>query len=343
MRSSDAVVITGASSGIGRATALHLARRGARLVLAARGADTLEALAEECVRRGASSAVAVPTDVSDADAVERLGARAAVENGRIDVWINVAGVASYASFLDHPLEHVRRVLEVNVMGVVHGSQVALRRFRGQGYGTLITVSSLLGEVAQPYNAAYSMSKAAVRSLGGSLRSELALAGERGIHVVTVLPATIDTPFFRRHAANLTGRPVLAMPPVYPPEKVAAAIVAAIRAPRAEVVVGTLGKLLTGQHRITPRAVERLLAAQTRRFQLGPQFRRGSASRHGSGGAAARTDGTLFATLDDPAAASVTDGWRGGSRTALRTAASAASVVVPAVLLLRQSIRRMRQG
>ena len=223
MRSEDpVVVITGASSGIGRATALRFARKRARLVLAARSSDALEALAKECRKRGAK-AIAVPTDVTDPEAVQALAARAVEEFGRLDVWVNNAAVSVFGRITDVPLRDFQRVLDVNVSGYVHGARAALPQLREQGSGVLINVSSIVGEIAQPYTAAYSMSKAAVRALGVSIRSELRLDGITGIKVCTVMPATIDTPFFQ-HAANYTGRQVVAMPPVYGPQRVACAIV-----------------------------------------------------------------------------------------------------------------------
>lgn len=293
------VVITGASSGIGRASALLFARRGARLVLAARGRAALDSLVEECRSLGAE-AVAVPTDVSDAEAVDRLATRAITEFHRIDVWVNNAGISSFATLADSPLDDIRRVLDVNIMGVVHGTRAALRVMKRQERGVIIDVASLLGEVPQPYTAAYSASKAAVRSIAASVRSELALEGHRRIHVSTVLPATVDTPFFW-HAANRTGRPALAMPPVYSPQRVAKAIVGAAENPEPEIVVGKLGRLMKAQHRITPRVVDGLLAAETERLQLGPDAHIPS------------TDGAIFRPGDDPRDPAVEGGWHGRSR------------------------------
>lgn len=270
-------------------------------MLASRRQEALDRLAEECRRHGAE-AVGVATDVADADQVDRLAIRAIAEYGRIDVWINGVGISSFAALADAPLADVRRVLDVNIMGVVHGARTALRVMRRQGAGRIIDVASLLGEVPQPFTAPYSASKAAVRSIDSSIRSELALAGERRIHVTTILPATVDTPFFR-HAANRTGRAPLAMPPVYSPQRVAAAIVSAAEArrPAREVSVGKIGRLMKAQHRLTPRAVDGLLAAQTDVLQLGP------------GGTAPSTDGTIYRPDDDPSEPAVQGGWGGRSR------------------------------
>ncbi|MFF1574185.1 SDR family NAD(P)-dependent oxidoreductase [Leifsonia sp. NPDC058292] len=323
--SAGAIVITGASSGIGRATALRLARRGTSLVLVSRREDALGALAEQCRSRG-GAAVAVAADVSDAEAVEAVAIRAVVEYGRIDAWVNCAAVATYGHLESVPLEEFQHVIDVNVMGVVNGTRSALRRMIPQGSGVIVNIASILGVVPQPYGAAYSVSKAAVRALGASARSELALRHERDVHVVSILPATIDTPFFR-HAANHTGRQVRALPPVYPPELVARRIESALRRPhRPERVVGLLGRALVRQHRRTPRVIEGQVALQTELTNLSP-------TRGGENGS-----GTLF-TTDASAEASVTGGWHGRSKTALRTAIGTAAAVALGMWMLRRVGKR----
>jgi short-subunit dehydrogenase len=317
------VVITGASSGVGRATALRFASKGAHVVVAARRAQALETLAAEC-RRAGVEALAVPTDVTDAGAVDDLARRAVARFGRIDVWVNDASVALFAPFLDAPLADVRRVLDVNVMGYVHGARAALAQMELQGEGVLINVASVVGEVPQPYTSAYSMSKAAVRALGTSLRSELLLAHDSDIKVVTVLPATIDTPFFR-HGANYTGREPVPMPPVYSPQRVARAIVDAARAPRREVVVGPAGRQFALQHKVVPGTTEGMMALQVDRTQL---------SRHN---AAPDTTGNLYVPSPEPRDAEVEGGWNGRRRTAGRRLA-VAGVGVGAALVLRRVLR-----
>jgi NAD(P)-dependent dehydrogenase (short-subunit alcohol dehydrogenase family) len=251
-------VVTGASSGIGRATALALARRGARLVLVARDAEALGEVAVECTSLGATAAV-VPADVTDAAAVDRAAEIAVERFGRLDAWVNAAAVIAFGSFLDVPLADTRRVLDVNVMGAVHGCRAALPRMIERNRGVVVTVSSILGVIAQPYGSSYAMSKFALRGLGGSLREELRLAGVRGVKVCTVLPAAIDTPIWR-DAANHTGRRPRAIPPVYAPERVARIIVDQIRFPRREVVAGgLLGRALLAQYKVSPGSAERLLA------------------------------------------------------------------------------------
>src|SRR5690348_10382554 len=156
------VVVTGASSGIGRAAALLLAEKGAHTVLVARRAAELDAVAAECDRRAgfAGSALGVPADVTDCAAVDRVAARAVERFGRIDGWVNSAGVTGFGPLLDVPLSDVEQIFRVNVMGTVHGARAALPRMVEQGHGVLVNLSSLLGAVAPPLAAPYAMTKSA---------------------------------------------------------------------------------------------------------------------------------------------------------------------------------------
>jgi short-subunit dehydrogenase len=309
MRVRDSVVvITGASSGIGRATAVAFAAKGAAVVLAARRAAALEEVARECERAGAAGAAAVPTDVTDDEAVRQLARTAVDRFGRIDVWVNNAAVTAFSPFQELPLEDFRRIIDVDVMGYVHGARAALPYLREQGSGVLVNVSSVVAAVPQPYTHAYSMSKAAIRALSTSLRQELRLDGARGVKVCTVMPATIDTPFFD-HTANYTGRKAKAMPPVYAPERVARTIVDLVRVPRREVVVGPMGRNLLLQSKVAPGLTERLMQVQVDRMHL---YRTKPA---------AATHGNLFEPA--PGTGSVHGGWHGRRRTALRRAASGA--------------------
>jgi short-subunit dehydrogenase len=316
------VVITGASSGIGRATALRFAAKGARLVLAARGAESLEVVARECRKRGAK-AIAVPADMTDVAKVEELAARAVKEFGRLDVWVNNAAVGAFGLLTEIPPNDFQRVLDVNISGYVNGARAALPRLRAQGSGTLINVASIVSEIPLPYSAAYSISKAAVRALSVSLRSELTREGVDGVHVCTVLPATIDTPFYQ-NAANYTGRRPMAMPPVYTPERVAKAVVGLVDHPRRETVAGGLaGRLLVLQHKVAPGAVEAATARQVDTRQL---------SRRQS---APLTSGNLHRASQAIRKPSTGGGWHGRRRTAQRFAGTAAVLAAAAVALRKR--------
>lgn len=259
------VVITGASSGIGRATATRLARQGANLVLAARRGHELEAVAAECREHGAGCLV-VPTDVADEDAVQRLADRALGEFGRIDVWINDAAVSAFGPFEATPPEVYRRVIETNLFGCIHGTRAALRRFRDRGRGTVINVGSVVSHLPQPWASAYVVSKHGILALDRCIRQELQLQGERDIHVVTILPSTIDTPLFD-NAANYTGRRVVPMPPINDPDLVAQAIEGAIRRPRREIPVGRASRSGEIMARFVPGTAERVMAEQVDRKHL----------------------------------------------------------------------------
>ncbi|MEU6075552.1 SDR family oxidoreductase [Micromonospora sp. NPDC047074] len=261
------VVLTGASSGIGTATAYALARHGTAVVLAARSGPALERVAERCRELG-GQALAVPTDVTDLAAVERLAARAVAEFGRIDGWVNNAAVGTVGLFDEIPMAEFRRVLEVNLLGAAYGTRAALPQLSAAGGGVLVNNASVLAEVAMPYQSAYNASKHGIRGLADTVRQEMRVTGRGNISICTVLPASIDTPFFR-HTANHTGREVLPPPPVYPPEVVAETIVRLLRRPKREAYAGGTARLIGLQWRLAPAFAERALGWYARRTQFGP--------------------------------------------------------------------------
>jgi NAD(P)-dependent dehydrogenase (short-subunit alcohol dehydrogenase family) len=270
------VVITGASSGIGAATALALAQRGARLVLAARGEHPLREVAENCVRLGAE-ALPVPTDVADPDQVERLAVTAEERFGRIDAWVNGAAVAMYGRLLDAPLPELRRAVDVDLFGYLYGARAAVPRMRAAGGGVLVMISSVLGETAVPYLGAYNISKHALIGLADTLRQDLRADGVSEISVCSVLPGSVDTPLFQQ-AANRVGRLARPLPPVNSPAQVAERIVRLIESPRRQVYVGRGAAVLSWQRRLAPGVTERLLG----RYARWGQFVRGRLTRPTTG-------------------------------------------------------------
>jgi short-subunit dehydrogenase len=299
------VVITGASSGIGRATALDCAREGGRLVLAARRAEALEDVARECRELG-GDAIAVATDVTDEHAVQQLAHRAVERFGCIDVWVNNAGVTLFARFEEAPPEAYRRVIETNLFGYIHGARAVLPWFRKQGRGVLINNASIVGKTASPYVSAYVLAKFAIVGFSESLRQELL---DSSIEVCTILPASIDTPLFQ-HAANYTGRAVKPLNPVYDPELVASAIVRCAKRPRREVFVGNAGRRLVMMKTFAPALGERRTARKVERdhFQNRPS---------------PRSEGNLFAPMPGTG---VTGGWRQASASLGRLAVGTLAVV-----------------
>ncbi|OUM45612.1 SDR family NAD(P)-dependent oxidoreductase [Arthrobacter sedimenti] len=290
MRAAGTVVITGASSGIGRATARLFAAGGARLVLAGRDADTLEAVAAECRDRGAA-VLAVPTDVGSEDDVERLADAAVQRFGSIDVWVGNASLYSFGTFEQTPSEVFDRIIEVNLLGQVYGARAALRVFRRQGRGVLVSVASVYSRITSPLVSPYVTSKFGLLGFLEVLRMETRDAPD--IHVCAVLPATIDTPI-HQHAANYTGRPVRPLPPVVDPVRVARAIVRVSHRPRRLTQVGRVQSMFVYARALAPAVYEPAVAVAYRALAL-------------KKGSLPPAPGNLFEA--DRKATGVTGGWR----------------------------------
>ena len=249
------IVITGASSGVGRAAAVAFARCTPKLVLAARRPEALEEVAAECRESGAAVLV-VQTDVTSADAMQQLAKAAFGFGGRIDVWVNNAGVLAAGAFDQTPIDIHDQVIRTNLMGYVHGAHAVLPYFKQQKEGILINNISVGGWMPVPYGAAYSASKFGLRGFSEALNGEL--SGWPHIHVCELYPAFLDTPGIQ-HAANYTGRHLKPAPPVYDPVRVADAMVNLAVHPRRKTIVGAAATALRIGHFLFPGLIVSLTA------------------------------------------------------------------------------------
>lgn len=270
------VVITGASSGIGRATALAFAAEGANLVLAARGREALQELAAACEAQGAEALV-VPTDVSDSQAMRTLAHAAITRFDCIDVWINNVGVGAVGAFDTTPMGAHRRVIESNLIGHMNGAHAVMPHFRARRQGTLINMISVGGWAAAPYAAAYTASKFGLRGFSEALRAEVTDLAE--VYVCDVYPTFVDTPGMS-HGANYTGKQLRPPPPLVDPRRVAAVMVSLSKSPRAVTTVGSVALPARLAQTFAPRftgiVARRLMDLALGRAQAAP-----------------RTDGNLF--------------------------------------------------
>jgi short-subunit dehydrogenase len=258
-------VVTGASSGIGRGVVERPGQLHANVVLAARRTNELEKVAATISASG-GRALVVTTDVSSSEQMERLAAQAVQRFGRIDVWINNAGIGAVGPFDAIPLADHSRLIDVNLKGVIYGSHIAMRQFRLQRSGVLINVGSVESEQPMAYHASYSASKAGVLSLGRALNEELRLARlAPAVSVVTVMPWATDTPFFT-HTANYSGG-TAREPAMDDPSKPVNAIVWVSLHPKEELSVGWKAKLTYAGHRIAPDVNEVLSADMSQHWQI----------------------------------------------------------------------------
>ena len=244
------IVITGASSGIGLVTAKDAARKGAVVVLAARNEHDL-ATAVNDIRREGGRAIHVTADVADPEQVDAIADAAIREFGRIDTWVNNAAVSMYGRVTELTLEDMRRQMDVNYWGQVHGSRTAVRHLRSRG-GALINVGSALSDRAIPLQANYCAAKHALKAFTDALRMELEEEGVP-ISVTLVKPASIDTPFFEKARTYLGVEPQ-PVPPVYAPEVVSEVILAAAQRPIRELIAGGSGAKLSAA-RFAPRLAD----------------------------------------------------------------------------------------
>jgi short-subunit dehydrogenase len=251
------MVITGATSGIGLTTARMAAEQGAMLVLAARGTDALDQLASELRQKGTQVAT-VAADVGKQEDVERIGQAAMERFGRIDTWVNNAGISIYGRLEDVPMQDQHRLFDTNYWGVVYGSMEAVKRMKTRGGGAIINLGSETSDRAAPLQGMYSASKHAVKGFTDALRMELEKEGAP-ISVTLVKPSAIDT-MFTAHARNYMDKEPTLPPPVYAPELVADTILYAARRQRRDMFVGGHAKLIAASAHAMPWAMDRFMKA-----------------------------------------------------------------------------------
>jgi NAD(P)-dependent dehydrogenase (short-subunit alcohol dehydrogenase family) len=251
------VVVTGASAGAGRATACAFAKRGARVALLARGEAGLKAAQDECLALGASQALAIPCDVADAEAVDRAAEQVRDELGPVDVWVNNAMVSVFARTWDITAAEFRRVVEVNLLGTVHGTQAALRQMRPRNKGVIVQVGSTLAYRGIPLQGPYCSTKHAIQGFVDSLRPEL-LRDCPGVKVTMVQMPALNTPQFSWVRTRLPRHPQ-PVPPIFQPEVAAEAIVWASQHTPRELNVTGRTSLIRALNAIAPNALEWYLA------------------------------------------------------------------------------------
>lgn len=249
------VAIVGASSGIGREAALQFAKRGARLVVAARSESGLASLVQEINQIG-GEAIAVIADVAEFTQVKAIADQAVERYGRLDTWVHAAAVGVLARFEQITPEEFQRVINVTLMGQVYGAMAALPHLKRQGQGALIHISSMEGRRALPLQSPYSTAKHGVEGFLESLRVELQYE-KVPVSVTSIKPAVINTPFYN-HARTKLGVKPTGLPPYYSPHLVAEAILHVAEHPTRDFIVGDVGRILDVLQRLSPELVDAFL-------------------------------------------------------------------------------------
>ena len=267
--SDQRIVITGASSGIGLATARMAAEAGAAVVLSSRNGDELASIVAEIEGNGGRAALAA-VDIADADAPQRIGEVARSAFGGFDTWVNDAAVAIFARLLETSMDEHRRLFDVGYFGLVNASLYAAQRLRGEG-GAIINVGSVLSDRAVPVQGAYSAMKHAVKGFTDALRMELEM-DEAPISVTLIKPTSMDTPY-PEHARNKMGEPARVPPVVYDPRLVAEAILFAAAHPKRELTIGGGGFMVTGSAmtaRLTDKVMETFFGESAQTTEQPPE-------------------------------------------------------------------------
>ncbi|MDP9000899.1 MAG: SDR family oxidoreductase [Myxococcota bacterium] len=281
--SDQIMVVTGASSGIGLATALTAAKRGAKVVLAARSGETLADIAAQIESIG-GQAIAVVADVARREDVERIAHEAIAQFGRIDTWVNDAGVSIYGRLDEVSEEDSRRLFDINFWGVVHGSLVALPFLR-ESNGALINVGSEVSEAVVPLQGMYSASKHAVKGFTDALRVETEAVDKAGVAITLIQPTAVDTPY-PQHAKNYMNQEPKLPDPLIDPQEVADAILLAATTHKRDIKVGALATVNTMMAKIAPCLGDAMSAKQVDRQQYAepPRNPEGTLHRPGESGA-----------------------------------------------------------
>jgi len=267
MSTPDVVVITGASAGVGRATAVEFARRGARVAVLSRGTEGLEG-ARRDIEQAGGTALVVPMDVSDPDQVEHAAERVERELGPIAIWVNCAMVTVFSPVSAITPAEFKRVTEVTYLGYVYGTMAALKRMRPRNRGTIVQVGSALAYRAIPLQSAYCGAKFAIRGFTDALRSEL-IHDRSKIRLTMVQIAAFNTPQFDWARIHIDRNPQ-PVPPIFQPEVAARGIVHAAYHPRREFWVGwPTVKAILG-NKLIPGLLDRYLASKAYEGQFGPE-------------------------------------------------------------------------
>jgi NAD(P)-dependent dehydrogenase (short-subunit alcohol dehydrogenase family) len=253
--SEQVVAIAGASSGIGRETALQFARRGAKVVVAARSQAGLESLVEE-IRREGGDAIYVVADVSDFQQVKSVADKTVAHYGRLDTWVHAAATSVFATFDNTTPQEFQRIIDISLMGQVYGAMAALPHLKREGRGALIHISSMEGRRSLPYQSSYSSAKHGVEGFLEALRVELQHEGIP-ISVTSIKPSVINTPFYNKGRTKLGVKPT-GIPPYYNPSLVADAILYVAEHPTRDFIVGDVGKVLDLLQKLSPSLVDNIL-------------------------------------------------------------------------------------
>ncbi|MEX0268758.1 SDR family oxidoreductase [Leptolyngbyaceae cyanobacterium UHCC 1019] len=255
--SQQVVAVVGASSGIGRETALQFAKRGASVVVAARSQPGLESLVEE-IRQAGGEATAVSADVAEFEQVKAIADKTVATYGRLDTWVHASATAVFGTVEQITPEEFKRVVDVTLMGQVYGAMAALPYLRQAGQGAFISISSMEGRRSLPFQSAYSTSKHGVEGFLEALRVELHHEGVP-ISITSIKPSVINTPFYNHGRTKLGVKPT-GIPPYYEPSLVADAILYTAEHPVRDFIVGDVGRVLDVVQRLSPGLVDSILTA-----------------------------------------------------------------------------------